>query len=91
MPILRGMGLWTMVQKNFTERCTVGHLHVALLDQSPARRIESIKIPDVAAPEAAAPLVEWAENIAMSIPASDKYSFIHLATVLPDTNPTGCI
>ena len=57
-------------------------------DQPPARKIEFVESPVSAAFDAAAPLVEWALKMDISMPASQK-DFIHLPTVLPETGKCG--
>ena len=52
-----------------------------LPDQSAAARISGIETPASAAVEVDALLVEWAQNIAVSIPAFDKVDFIQRAIV----------
>ena len=52
-------------------------------------RIWSIGTPFVAAFDEAADLVECAENLAVSIPASNRLSFIHRPIVVDDTGLCG--
>ena len=53
-----------------------------LLDQSAAARISGNETPASAAAEVDALLVEWVQNIAVSIPAFDKVDFIQQAIVV---------
>jgi hypothetical protein len=55
-------------------------------DQPALSRIDCTGTPALAAAEAAAPLVEWAEYFEQSTPANDSCDLIHLATV---DGPTG--
>ena len=51
------------------------------MDQSAASRISGMDTPASAAAEVAAPLIEWALKMVVSIPALDRAVLIHLAMV----------
>ena len=62
-----------------------------MFDQSAASRISGMEIPVSAAADVYAPLIEWALNIVVSMPALDSTVFIHLATMALVAGPYGFV